>query len=137
MYEMSLKCPSSVKQLVLLLAKLLLFFLVSFVAFVITCILFITASFLFIGLVALFVPFALCQPISQLRSSGCRLLSNLLFVMGYPLLVGLVGVLMLALILLYPFCKNCNHHGVYDPFNKGLVIAASIYLKMARYILFS
>ena len=54
---------------------------------------------------------------------------------AYPLAVAVVGLLMLLLILLYPLCRNCNHHGVYDPFNKALVKAALAYLQAAKYLL--
>ena len=66
MQELSLKWVGSPKQLALLLAKLLLFFLVSALAFTVTCLLLLLACALFTVLVALFVPFALCQPLSHI-----------------------------------------------------------------------
>jgi hypothetical protein len=41
----------------------------------------------------------------------------------------------IAAMVIYPCSFRCNHHGIYDLFNEGLVLVALGYLKVAHCLL--
>jgi hypothetical protein len=86
-------------------------------------------------LLALFSPLVLLQPISTLESSNIRCLGYFLMIFFYPLIGALFILVFLVILLLYPFLRNTNHHGTFDPIDAGIAKAAVWYLKFAVWIL--
>ena len=135
MNRLKIRRPSDPKTVAILIPRLLLFFLILIP---------ITSLFVLIPvavtaialLISIFIPIALCQPISQIPSKGLRLLASVMMIISYPLLCGLIMLTFMMIILLYPCLRNKNHHGVYDPFDNGLSILAVQYLKFTVWLLY-
>jgi hypothetical protein len=132
--RLRIRCPEDPKALLVLIPRLMLAFL-----------LMLPVTLLFVlvppvvlaiaALIALFVPVALCQPISSLQSKALRNLAYLGVVVFYPLLCALVMILLFLMVVLYPCLRNSNHHGTYDPFDIGLCHLAVYYLRFAVWLL--
>ena len=135
MNHLRLKCPSDPKFILILIPRLFLFFLIMLpvtVLFVLVPIGVIAIAML----IGIFIPIALCQPISHIPSKGCRMFASLMFLIFYPLLAGLTMFTLLLMVLLYPFLRNKNHHGAYDPFDNGLAMLAIGYLRFSVWLLY-
>lgn len=135
MYMLKIKCPTNPKMVIVLIPRLILFFLV---------LLPITSLFILLPLgaiasaflIGLFIPIALCQPISTLPTKGARLCASLLMILCYPILCSLTVLMLVMMIFLYPFLRNKNHHGAYDPFDNGMSFLAIKYLQFATWLLY-
>lgn len=84
---------------------------------------------------SLFIPLGLCYPISSQTSSCCKIVSYTMLIIFYPLLIVIISAFWIIVIALYPFCRNWNHHGLYDPFDKGMNYLAFYYLRLSVCIL--
>ena len=135
MTKLRIRRPADPKTVIVLIPRLILFFLImaplTSLFFLIPLV--VIAASLLIGL---FIPIALCQPISQIASKNCRIFASMMFVLFYPLLSGLTMLFLLVLVLMYPLLRNKNHHGAYDPFDNGLSLIAVYYLKFAVWLLY-
>jgi hypothetical protein len=82
----------------------------------------------FFTLVTLFLPFALCQPISQIEGGCCRAMAMILFLLALPALNVMSALAFLLATLLYPCLRRTNHHGIYDGIDKKVAGMVSCYL---------
>jgi hypothetical protein len=53
----------------------------------------------------------------------------------YPVIGAFFAAAALIIIILYPFCRNKYHHGVYDPFDILLSHLAQVYLQFVNFVL--
>ena len=86
-------------------------------------------------LIGLFLPIAFCQPASSIQTPGLRKFTMLMLVVFYPVLSALSMLFLVLMVLLYPFLRNKNHHGAYDPFDIGLSFLAFYYLKFTIWLI--
>lgn len=103
------------------------------IPFTILYCLILTAVFfvLFLLVISIGVPIALVVEMDK-GTRCCRLVFVLLFL---PLLIGLsAGFFVLAMIM-YPFCRNCNTHGLYDGLDELLANVAIYYLTFTTNLL--
>lgn len=69
---------------------------------------------LFFILVAFLSPFAFCQAISEMESPGQKCLCIIALIMFYPFLCALGALGYIIAVVLYPWSRNWDHHGIYD-----------------------
>lgn len=81
--------------------------------------------------VALFGPLGLCHIISEIECPRKRWAGCVLLVIFYPVLSVIIIGGWTMMVLMYPCARNTNHHGFYDPFDKGLAVLAEYFLKLA------
>lgn len=135
MNRLTIRSPPNAKVALILIPRLILFFLVLIP---------VTSLFVLIPigviaiamLIGLFIPIALCQPISKIPSKGCRLFASAMMLIFYPVLSGLTMLALTLMVVLYPCLRNKNHHGAYDPFDNGLSYLAVYYLRFTVWLLY-
>jgi quinol-cytochrome oxidoreductase complex cytochrome b subunit len=86
-------------------------------------------------LIGLFLPIAFCEPASSIQRPGLRKFTMVMLILFYPVLSALAMLFLVLMVLLYPFLRNKNHHGAYDPFDNGLSFAALYYLKFTVWLI--
>lgn len=55
--------------------------------------------------------------------------------MFYPLIGTLFASILIIVVMLYPFLRKANHHGIYDPFDYAVARTANIYLTGLEFII--
>ena len=135
MTRLKIRQPPDAKTFFILIPRLILFFLILIPVtslFILVPISVIACAIL----VGLFMPLAICQPISKIQTKGCRIFAMMMFLIFYPVLSGLTILTLTLMVLLYPCLRNKNHHGAYDPFDNGLSYLAVYYMKFAVWLLY-
>ena len=135
MTRLKIRQPQDAKTVFILIPRLILFFLILIPVtslFILVPIAVIACAML----IGLFMPLAICQPISKIPTKGCRIFAMILFLIFYPVLSGLTMLTLSLMVVLYPCLRNKNHHGAYDPFDNGLSYLAVYYMRFAVWLLY-